>query len=329
MRNLNLSVRIWIAVVIAVLFSGSIAWSEDRIAETSENPVAGEITEPVPSRFGEAPTDEAYGAFQRGLYLTARNLAMPRAEDGDAAAQALLAEIYSRGLGVARDVEMAALWYEKAAEQGVPEAQFQFALLLLERSEKGSDAYKRATELMKEAADNDNAQAQFNYAQLILAQRPGSAGQIAAFDYFKAAAENDVADAQYAISQYYLAGTGNVPVDVREARRWLEKAAFQNFDTAQYELGNMMLSGVGGDRDLESGFGLIKQAAIGGNVTAQISLAKLYWGGIGVDPDSVEAAAWLILARRDGLDDPVLDDFWQGLSAETQQAALIRANRLR
>ena len=329
MRRDKHQAKLSIQTMLAVMVLSSTAWSEDRIVETLDDAGSKQIAEPVPSRFGEAPIDEAYGAFQRGLYLTARNLAMPRAENGDAAAQALLAEIYSRGLGVGRDVEMAAFWYEKAAEQGVPEAQFQFALLLLQRSERDSEEYRRATELMKEAADNDNAQAQFNYAQLILSERPGSAGQIAAFDYFKAAAENDVADAQYAVSQYYLAGTGNVAVDVEEARRWLEKAASQNFDTAQYELGNMILSGVGGDRDLKRGFGLIKRAATSGNVTAQISLAKLYWGGIGVDPDSVEAAAWLILARREGLDDPVLDDFWQGLSAETQQAALIRANRLR
>ena len=42
-----------------------------------------ELKEPVPSRFGDRPVDEAYGAFQRGYYVTARNLAMPRAEAGD------------------------------------------------------------------------------------------------------------------------------------------------------------------------------------------------------------------------------------------------------
>ncbi len=33
-----------------------------------------------PSRFGDKPADEAFGAFQRGLYLTAFNLARPQAE---------------------------------------------------------------------------------------------------------------------------------------------------------------------------------------------------------------------------------------------------------
>ena len=45
-----------------------------------------------------------------------------------AAAQTLLGEIYSRGLGVKRDPIEAAKWYEKAAAQGVPAAKFQIAL---------------------------------------------------------------------------------------------------------------------------------------------------------------------------------------------------------
>lgn len=327
MRN-SASLRMIISIALLGVSAIFPAYAQKQGA-VSEEKAPLEVKEPVPSRFGEQPIDEAYGAFQRGLYLTARNLAMPRAENGDPAAQALLAEIYARGLGVARNVETAAFWYEKAAEQGVPEAQFQFALLLLKRSSRGSEDYAQATELMRTAADNGNAEAQFNYAQLILAERPGASGQADAFEFFKAAAEGNVADAQYALSQYYLAGTGNVEVNIEEARRWLEKAAAQNFDTAQFELGNMLLSGAGGPRDLKAGFSLIKGAAISGNVSAQITVAKLYWGGIGVDPDSVEAAAWLILARRAGLNDAVLDDFWEGLSSETQQAALIRANRLR
>src|SRR5690606_37113597 len=52
-----------------------------------------------PQRFA-SPPDDAFGAYQRGLYITALNLALPRADGGDAAAQTLVAEIYSRGLGV-------------------------------------------------------------------------------------------------------------------------------------------------------------------------------------------------------------------------------------
>src|SRR5688572_4221534 len=67
-----------------------------------------------PTRFGEQAADEAYGVFQRGLYKTAYNLALPRAEKGDGPAQALVAEIVSRGLGVPANSAVAAKWFEKA-----------------------------------------------------------------------------------------------------------------------------------------------------------------------------------------------------------------------
>lgn len=67
--------------------------------------------------------DLAYGAFQRGYYLSAFKLALPRAESGEPAAQTLLAELYDRGLGVARDQKKAAIWYRFAAKTGNREAQ--------------------------------------------------------------------------------------------------------------------------------------------------------------------------------------------------------------
>jgi len=54
--------------------------------------------------------DAAYGAFQRGYYLTALEFALPRAEQGDRAAQTLIGQIYADGLGVAEDKQKAATW---------------------------------------------------------------------------------------------------------------------------------------------------------------------------------------------------------------------------
>jgi len=85
-----------------------------------------------PKRFGGRPPDLAYGAYQRGYYKTAYDLALPLAKKGEPAAQVLVAEILSRGLGVKRDEKAAAKWYEAAAEQDVPDAQVQYALMLID-----------------------------------------------------------------------------------------------------------------------------------------------------------------------------------------------------
>jgi TPR repeat protein len=293
---------------------------------------AGRVTNPAsdidPKRFGISPSDEAYGAFQRGLYITALDLALPRAEKGDPAAQTLAAEIYARGLGVRRDEKKAAELYEKAAAQGVAAAQFEYALYLMEGKIVPKDE-KRAAELMKAAADAGNRMAAFNYAQMLVGKDDSPAGMEKAYDYYEKAADGGLADAQYAMSQAFANGVGGKVRNDEEARRWLLLAARQHYDTAQLELGTWLVEGRGGPADLEGGFRWLKQAAEGGNVAAENRLAKLYLNGIGTKADKVEAGAWYVLARRAGLSDPRMDIFFSNLSADEQKQAIERANKLR
>src|SRR5690606_18387618 len=132
--------------------AASAAGSEAAAREA--RPGQPSIEEVAPGRFGKVP-DAAYGAYQRGLYITALKLALPRARDGDAAAQTLAAEIYSRGLGVPVDEQAAAKWYGKAAAQGDPHAEFQYALMLIDGTVVPKDL-ERAYKLMKDAADHGN-----------------------------------------------------------------------------------------------------------------------------------------------------------------------------
>ncbi len=313
-----------------ILLSLSLLASSAALAEEAISPKnGGLLAENVdPERFGAPPADAAYGAFQRGLYMTALNLALPRAKAGDKAAQTLAAEILSRGLGTKKNEAEAAKWYQRAAEQGVPEAQFQYALLMLDGRFVTKDP-QGAYALMQSAAEAGNHLAQFNFAQILIDSEPGPTGMAKAVSYYERAAEAGVADAQYAVSQILAGGAGGKPVDEVEARRWLVLAARQNFDTAQLDLGTWLVEGRGGPRDLKAGFGWIKRAADGGNVAAQNRLAKLYMGGIGTEPNAIDAAAWYFLARRAGLVDLEMNDFLAGLTDEQQKTALERANRLR
>lgn len=308
-------------------------------SEPADKPIAAQLPQPAttaplpsadtinPDRFGAKPSDAAYGAFQRGLYKTAYNLALSRAQNGDPAAQTLVAEILSRGLGLPVDAAGAAKWYALAAEQGVPESQFQYALMLLDGRYVKKDE-KEAYALMQAAAEAGNRLAQFNFAQLMVEQEPGDAGIAKAVSYYERAAATGLADAQYAMAQVYANGAGGKPRDDVRARGLLAQAARQNYDTAQIDLATWMIEGRGGARDLKSGFNWMKQAAEGGNVAAQNRLAKLYMNGIGTDPDLILAGAWYVVARRAGLIDQEMDDFLQGLTDEQTQQALQRANRL-
>ncbi len=73
--------------------------------------------------------DEAAAAHKRGDYATAIRELRPLAEQGVAAAQYNLGNMYRLGEGVPQDYAMALQWYRKAAEQGVALAQTNLGLM--------------------------------------------------------------------------------------------------------------------------------------------------------------------------------------------------------
>lgn len=279
----------------------------------------------APAAAAPARADLAYGAFQRGFYLSALKIAEPLANLGDPAAQTLLGEIYSRGLGVAQDLAAAAKWYEAAANSGSPEGQFRYAMMLLDGT-AGKEDVAQARDLMKAAADQGLPLAQYNYAQMLIEAAP-NAGFEEARPLFEKAANAGVPDAQYAMSQLYAYGRG-VTADAARARAWLRAAAINGQDIAQVEYGIWLINGKGGEARPEEGFRFLKRAADRGNPIAINRVAHLYKDGIGTEPDTMEAAKWSVLAKRLSNTDPVLDDFFRGLDAKTQKSALEAANRL-
>ncbi len=281
-----------------------------------------------PEKPYEGPVDEAYGAYQRGLYVTALEKALPRAQQGDAAAQTLVAEMMTKGLGIKRDPKGAAFWYGQAAERGDPAAMFQYALLLMSGRNVERDKTK-ADEYMRKAAEAGNASAQFNWGQILISDNPGEKGLKLALPFYEKAAEQGLADAQYAVAQLYVA-VSDVPQEKKaKARVWLERAAKAGFDTAQLDMGIWLVNGVGGERNFDEGFHWLRTAALRGNVVAQNKLAHLYVNALGTRPDPVEAAKWYVLSRRAGLKDPELEDFFLGINEEQQKKAIEAANRFR
>lgn len=280
------------------------------------------------SRFGQRAPDNAFGAFQRGLYKTALNLALEKAKSGDGAAQTLAAEIYARGLGTAQNLKEAERLYNLAAENGIPEAQFQAALSLIVGKTGMKDLVKAKAYLVKAIAGG-HALAPFNLAQLIMSEARTDAEKKQAYDLFLGAAEAGLPDAQYAVSQFLANGTGGVPFDEALARTWLERAARQNFDTAQLDLGSWLIDGIGGGKDYSAGFAWTKRAAEIGNIEAQRRLAHFYEDGIGTSGDPIAAAAWYVIARRAGLSDKTLDNLLDGLTPAELKQAIEMANRLK
>ena len=82
--------------------------------------------------FDDPNVDIVYGAYQRGLYKTAFDLATTRAQyNGDAKAMTMLGELYANGLGIKRNYAKAAEWYQRAADAGDREGMFALAMMRL------------------------------------------------------------------------------------------------------------------------------------------------------------------------------------------------------
>lgn len=144
---------------------------------------------------------DAQAAVLRKDYPAAVRLLEPLAQRGDATAQLRLALLHYHGHGVRESDALALQWFERAARQGLPEAQYHLGNMY-------------AYGLAGLPAEADGA-------------------RLAAQWYFEAARRGH-ADAQYSLGILFLTGSG-VEQSAAEARRWIGQAAAQGHaDAAAY-----------------------------------------------------------------------------------------------
>lgn len=102
-------------------------------------------------------------------------------------------------------------------------------------------------------------------------------------------AVND-AKAQTYLAAMYQAGYG-VKRDYKKATEWYEKAAYQNYAPAQYNLGIMLREGTGGTQDLVQAYAWLYNADRLGHPNAYSQLEPLV---IEIMPDkSLQAREWV------------------------------------
>lgn len=269
------------------------------------------------------PRDEAYGAYQRGYFLTALALALPRAEAGDAAAQTLIGTIYAEGLGVRENLASAASWFQLASDNGDMLATFELAMLYQDGRGVPKNR-KRAAELFAQAAEKGSNPAKYNLALLHIEGRYAEPSYVKALGLLKEAADSGMPEAQYDYAMMLLEGAGTTP-DPAGAAAQLKLAAEAGLPSAQIDYATLLYLGRGTERDLEGAVTWYRKAADGGNPVAQNRLAKLLAVGEGADLDLEEAAMWRALARRQGLTDPVLEELLVSIPADELASAEERA----
>jgi TPR repeat protein len=265
------------------------------------------------------PPDYAFGAFQRGWFLTAFSLALEEAEKGDAVSQTLLGVLLSRGLGVKQDLGAAADWFRLAGEGGDPEALYALGQLYLNGQGVEQDTAK-AAELFREAADAGHAGAARELGYLLLAGKGADKNAMLGAAYLSRAARLGDMDAQYTLAGLFVEGVGVVS-DPAIAAEWYAEAAKNGHVGAQVEYAIMLFNGEGVDKDEASAAHWFGLAANADNPAAQIRLARMLAEGRGVPQDKAAAARWYLIAKSRGEENSYMEDWLRELDPAIREAA--------
>jgi localization factor PodJL len=129
----------------------------------------------------------------------------------------------AEGRGTPQNLAEAAVWFGRAAKQGLVPAQFRLGGLY----EKGLGVKKNlelARRLYTSAAEAGNAKAMHNLAVLYAEGMDGKPDYQTAAKWFRKAANGGVIDSQYNLAILYARGIG-VETNMAEAYKWLTLAA--------------------------------------------------------------------------------------------------------
>lgn len=127
-----------------------------------------------------------------------------------------------------------------------------------------------------------------NRAASALARMEGNEQRLAKA---QAQAESGDAEAQYNLGNMLLTGTGTA-VDLRQAEIWLQRAASQGLDKAQFKLGHLHYVTLGESSDNTVAFDWFSKAAATGYAPAMYYLGDMYANGSGVNQDYKAARSW-------------------------------------
>lgn len=166
----------------------------------------------------------------------------------------------------------------------------------------GEQSYAKALQLYLQAAEADDAEAQYISGAMYLKGLGVGKDFKKAFRLLYEAAKNgkSTAESEQILAQAFLLGSG-VPKNYQKAVEWYTLAAQNGSKDAQNELGFMYFVGNGVEQDVEKGGALFLKAAYNGSAIAQYNVGIMYYTGKGVKVADLEKSyAWLNLAAANG-----------------------------
>ncbi len=205
-----------------------------------------------------APLAASAQSYRTGLEDSPQAQLQASADAGDRTAEFELGRrfYYQRSV---KDDAKALHWFELAAQQGVPWAEYETATMYINGEGAQADAVKAMT-------------------------------------WYRAAARDGILVANYDIGYMYLTGEA-VARDPAESARWLKIAADGGEPRAQYFLGLMYRDGTGVPQDYPQALKLLRAAAAQRVAPAAYALGDMIKQGKGVEKNLVLGQAWRIMGK--------------------------------
>ncbi len=197
---------------------------------------------------------------------------------GVALAHQQLAEIYIKD----NNIEAAIDEYQSASTV-FDNSKFNLSVLYLELKK-----YKEAVYWLRNAADNYIPEAEYNLGLLYSNGLGVGKNNYTARYWFERAAKQNLSDAQYKLGLIYHFGD-DVSRSEEQAIFWYLQAIDNGHSKAMYNLGSMYL--IASEKSIQkTGLELIKKSAIFGNHKAQLALGSLYFHENIINPQNMGAA---------------------------------------
>lgn len=251
----------------------------------------------------------------------ARDIYQRLAEKGNRDGQLKLAFLYENGLGGAVDLQNAEHWYELAARQKEPVAQYLLARMyqlgkvgnapnyaeakkwysIAQSSyapaavalgfiyDTVDDDYKPALSSYSLAASKGSAIGQFDLGLMYEKGKGMPVDFVKARELYQEAANKGQVQAMVQLAGLYLNGQGGAKDD-KAALEWYQKAANLGDRDALYQLGLLAETVNASKPDYTLALEYYQKSANKGNIKASLALARMYKYGLGVPKDEALAS---------------------------------------
>ncbi len=254
--------------------AGIVSNNEANRGEKASASRKNDVSSPQQIRLSDSDPEKTYklgmDLYNSGKYEAALPYIRSAAEQGFAAAQNSLGDMYYEGEGVPESDKEAVKYYRLAADQGYAAAQNNLGLMY-DNGQGVPQSDKEALKYYRLAADQGYAAAQINLGYMYQYGQGVPQSDKTAVKYFRLAADQGNAVAQYNLGLMYQEGLG-VPQSDKAALKYYRLAADQGDAAAQYKLGEKYEYGDGVEQSDEEALKYYRLAAAQGDEDAIVKL---------------------------------------------------------